>query len=173
MKRDPSPPHSRTSHGARCARQHPTFATALDATRHTPIPARFATALAIVTPLCRRARLPAVVGLLAAGVIFGPYCLPVAPKSGQVAHFFAEIGKLLLVVFAGLEIDLVLFNQTWAGPPGSERSPSLSHSERVSWAASRDTSGSGTADRLLVDLLKLHRSLNDDTHPENLLRWAP
>jgi Kef-type K+ transport system membrane component KefB len=65
-----------------------------------------------VPPLCRRARRPAVVGLLAAGVLFGPYGLQVAPKHSEVAHFFADLGKLLLMFFAGMEIDLVQFNRT-------------------------------------------------------------
>ncbi len=80
-----------------------------------PTLARFAIAmlvLFVVPPLCRRARLPAVVGLLAAGVLFGPYGLHVAPRHSEVAHFFAELGKLLLMFFAGMEIDLVQFNRT-------------------------------------------------------------
>ena len=56
-------------------------------------------------------RLPAVVGLLAAGIVFGPYCLNLAPKNGEVATFFADIGKLLLMFFAGLEIDLAQFHR--------------------------------------------------------------
>jgi Kef-type K+ transport system membrane component KefB len=82
---------------------------------HLPPLARFSIAmllLFVVPPLCRRVRLPAVVGLLAAGVIFGPYGLQVAPKHGEVAEFFAELGKLLLMFFAGLEIDLAQFNRT-------------------------------------------------------------
>lgn len=77
--------------------------------------ARFSIAMLIlftVPPLCRRWRLPAVVGLLAAGVLIGPHGLEVAPKHGEVAHFFAEIGKLLLMFFAGIEIDLVMFNRS-------------------------------------------------------------
>src|SRR5947208_3663267 len=77
--------------------------------------ARFSVAMLIlfvVPPLCRRVRLPAVVGLLAAGVLFGPYCLQMAPKNSEVAHFFAELGKLLLMFFAGLEIDLAQFRRT-------------------------------------------------------------
>jgi Na+:H+ antiporter len=61
--------------------------------------------------LCRRARLPAVVGLLAAGVLLGPNGLHVAPKHPEVANFFAEVGKLLLMFFAGLEIDLEQFRR--------------------------------------------------------------
>lgn len=85
----------------------------------TPLPilARFAIAMAViivVPALCRRVGLPAVVGLLAAGVLFGPYGLRVAPRHGEVAHFFADIGKLLLMFFAGLEIDLEQFRRTRA-----------------------------------------------------------
>jgi Kef-type K+ transport system membrane component KefB len=82
-------------------------------TRLPPL-ARFAIALIIflLTPaLCQRIRLPAVVGLLAAGVIFGPSGLHIAPKHSEVAHFFAEIGKLLLMFFAGLEIDISQFQR--------------------------------------------------------------
>jgi Kef-type K+ transport system membrane component KefB len=82
---------------------------------YLPPLARFAVAMLVlfaVPPLCRRYRLPAVVGLLAAGVIFGPYCLQCAPKHSEVADFFAELGKLLLMFFAGMEIDLVQFNRT-------------------------------------------------------------
>src|SRR5262245_57000116 len=82
---------------------------------HLPPLARFSIAMLIlftVPPLCRRVRLPAVVGLLAAGVVVGPFGLGVAPKHGEVAHFFAELGKLLLMFFAGMEIDLVQFNRT-------------------------------------------------------------
>jgi len=85
-----------------------------EAMTHLPPLARFAIALIIflTTPaLCQRVRLPAVVGLLAAGVIFGPSGLHVAPKHSEVAHFFAEIGKLLLMFFAGLEIDLTQFQR--------------------------------------------------------------
>jgi Kef-type K+ transport system membrane component KefB len=77
--------------------------------------ARFSVAMLIlftIPPLCRRVRLPAVVGLLAAGVLVGPYGLQIAPKHGEVAHFFAELGKLLLMFFAGMEIDLTQFNRT-------------------------------------------------------------
>lgn len=87
----------------------------LEPLHRLPPLARFSVAMLIlftVPPLCRRARLPAVVGFLAAGVLVGPHCLEVAPKHGEVAHFFAELGKLLLMFFAGMEIDLVMFNRT-------------------------------------------------------------
>jgi Kef-type K+ transport system membrane component KefB len=49
---------------------------------------------------------------MAAGVLVGPYGLQLAPRHGEVVEFFAEIGKLLLMFFAGMEIDLVQFNRT-------------------------------------------------------------
>src|SRR6476469_8560047 len=88
-----------------------------DFTQLTELPplARFSVAMLIlfvIPPLCRRVRLPAVVGLMAAGVLIGPFGLQLAPKHGEVAYFFAELGKLLLMFFAGMEIDLVQFNRT-------------------------------------------------------------
>jgi Kef-type K+ transport system membrane component KefB len=79
---------------------------------HLPLLARFAIALLLflnIPPLCKRIRLPAAVGLLLAGVVLGPSGLHIAPEHGEVAHFFADIGKLLLMFFAGLEIDLDQF----------------------------------------------------------------
>lgn len=76
--------------------------------------ARFALALLILLTmpaLCRRVRLPAVVGLLAAGVVLGPNGMGFAPRHSEVAHFFADVGKLLLMFFAGLEIDLTQFRR--------------------------------------------------------------
>jgi Kef-type K+ transport system membrane component KefB len=80
-----------------------------------PLLVRFALILAIfllIPPLCRRVRLPAVVGLLLAGVALGPSGLHTLPNAAPVAEFFGEIGKLLLMFFAGLEIDLSQFKRT-------------------------------------------------------------
>jgi len=79
-----------------------------------PTLAKFALGMAIIVgvpPLSRRIHLPAVVGLLLSGVILGPYCLGIMSKNTPIASFFAELGKLLLMFFAGLEIDLALFLQ--------------------------------------------------------------
>lgn len=82
----------------------------------TPLPllARFAllmTVLLAVPALCKRAGLPAVVGFLAAGIVFGPHGLRAGPEHNEVAEYVAEIGKLLLMFFAGLEIDLAQFRR--------------------------------------------------------------
>jgi Kef-type K+ transport system membrane component KefB len=84
---------------------------------HLPLLVRFALVLAIlllVPPFCRRLRVPPGVGLLLAGVALGPSGLHTLPKAAPVAEFFAEIGKLLLMFFAGLEIDLSQFRRTGA-----------------------------------------------------------
>jgi Kef-type K+ transport system membrane component KefB len=79
-----------------------------------PTLAQFALAMAIIVGvprLSRRVRLPAVVGLLLSGVVIGPHCLGVVGEHAPVADFFAEIGKLLLMFGAGLEINLALFRK--------------------------------------------------------------
>jgi Kef-type K+ transport system membrane component KefB len=79
-----------------------------------PTLARFAILMAliiIVPQLSRRIRLPSVVGLLLSGVVLGPHVLGVAPAHHPVADFFAELGMLLLMFFAGAEINLPLFQQ--------------------------------------------------------------
>src|SRR5580698_4851461 len=67
--------------------------------------------LVVVPRLCRRWRVPEVVGLLLAGVIIGPPVLAVFGQERPIAEFFADLGKLLLMFFAGLEIDLALFRK--------------------------------------------------------------
>jgi Kef-type K+ transport system membrane component KefB len=79
-----------------------------------PALAKFAIGMAIIVcvpPLCRRARLPSVVGLFLAGIVVGPHGLSMLGKHAPVADFFGDLGKLLLMFFAGLETDLVLFRK--------------------------------------------------------------
>ena len=80
----------------------------------TPSLAKFALGMAIIVgipPLSRRVRLPAVVGLLLSGVVLGPHVLGFFGEHAPIADFFAELGKLLLMFFAGLEIDIVQFRR--------------------------------------------------------------
>ncbi|WP_413993549.1 cation:proton antiporter [Labrys okinawensis] len=56
-----------------------------------------------------RLRMPDCVGYILLGVLIGPHMLGVLPEHAQVANFFAELGKLLLMFFVGLEIDLNQF----------------------------------------------------------------
>ncbi len=79
-----------------------------------PILAKFAIGLALIVcvpMLSRKVRLPAVVGLLLSGVVVGPYGLDVIGENRPIADFLAELGKLLLMFFAGLEIDLARFGE--------------------------------------------------------------
>jgi Kef-type K+ transport system membrane component KefB len=79
-----------------------------------PTLAKFAVGMAIIVGvprLSRRVRLPAVVGLLLAGVVIGPHFLGLFGEHAPIADFFAEIGKLLLMFSAGLEINLELFRK--------------------------------------------------------------
>lgn len=79
-----------------------------------PMMAKFAIfmALIVVVPkVSRRARIPSPVGLLLSGVIIGPHMLDVFPHNHPIAGFFSDLGMLLLMFFAGLEINLTLFRQ--------------------------------------------------------------
>ena len=75
---------------------------------------KFALGMAVifgVSALSRRVGIPAVVGLLFSGVVLGPHVLSVFGEQRPIADFFADLGKLLLMFFAGLEIDLALFRR--------------------------------------------------------------
>jgi len=79
-----------------------------------PLLVKFAVALGVfivVPQLFRRVHLPAVVSLLLAGVVIGPYGLEFFGKSRPIIDFFSELGKILLMFMAGLEIDLALFKR--------------------------------------------------------------
>lgn len=80
-----------------------------------PVVERFAiimVAILVVPSQCQRIRLPAVVGLVGVGVLIGPHGLQVGPNHYEVVSFFADLGKLMLMFFAGLEIDLEQFLRT-------------------------------------------------------------
>ena len=79
-----------------------------------PVLAKFALGMVMIVAiprLCRRLHVPAAVGLLLGGVIIGPYVLGFFGTDRPIADFMAELGKLLLMFFAGLEIDLALFRR--------------------------------------------------------------
>lgn len=76
--------------------------------------AKFAVGMAIIVcvpGLSRLVRLPAVVGLLLSGIVIGPHGLNLIGPDHPIVDFLAELGKLLLMFCAGLEIDLALFRQ--------------------------------------------------------------
>lgn len=79
-----------------------------------PVLAKFALGMVMIVAIprvCRRLHVPAVVGLLLGGVIIGPYVLGFFGTDRPIADFLAELGKLLLMFFAGMEIDLALFRR--------------------------------------------------------------
>jgi len=79
-----------------------------------PVLAKFAVGmvmLVVIPRLSRQVHIPATVGLLLGGVVAGPYVLDIFGTDRPIADFLAELGKLLLMFFAGLEINLGLFRR--------------------------------------------------------------
>ena len=86
-----------------------------------PTLASFAVCMMLIVSiprLSRRVHLPEAVGLLVAGMLFGPHVLDIFSHEHPVLKFFAEVGALLLMFFAGLELDLTLFRQKIFGALG-------------------------------------------------------
>lgn len=70
-------------------------------------------AIVLVTPpIFERLKLPGLVGLLVAGVIFGSSGLGWLQHETETMKLLSEIGKIYLMFVAGLEIDLDQFQQT-------------------------------------------------------------
>src|SRR3954453_16369309 len=79
-----------------------------------PLMAKFAIGMALIVGiplLFQRIKLPGVVGLLLGGIVFGPHGIEVFGPHPAVADFFSDLGKLLLMFFAGLEIDLAVLQR--------------------------------------------------------------
>src|SRR5262249_1048209 len=68
-------------------------------------------AIFVIPHLSRPLNLPSLVGLLFARILLGPHVLDIFGKERPIADFMAELGKLLLMFYAGLEVDLTLFRQ--------------------------------------------------------------
>jgi len=86
----------------------------LDFLAHLPLLTSFALTLmlTLVLPsLMERFRLPRPVGYILAGIILGPNMLSILNPDGKVVSFFAELGKLLLMFFAGFEVNIAQFNK--------------------------------------------------------------
>ena len=71
--------------------------------------AAVATLVLLVPIVARRLRLPDCVGYIAGGILLGPFVLGILPQHGEIAEFFAELGKLLLMFFVGMEVDIRQF----------------------------------------------------------------
>jgi len=79
-----------------------------------PLIGRFAIiyGLIVLLPkLAERFSLPGVVGLIAGGIVLGPEFLGLVSPKGGAVELFAELGKLLLMFFAGYEVDLEQFRR--------------------------------------------------------------
>lgn len=63
-----------------------------------------ATIIVVVPLVCQRLRIPYIIGLIAAGVVLGPYAAGVLAPGGSF-EFFGDIGILYLMFLAGVEID--------------------------------------------------------------------
>lgn len=77
--------------------------------------AKFAIIIAIIVgvpALARCLNVPELIALLVFGVLLGPHVLGVYGTNHPIVQFFAELGKLMLMFTAGLEIDIKLFRQT-------------------------------------------------------------
>ncbi len=66
----------------------------------------------IIPPIFERFKLPGLVGLLAAGIVFGSSGLGWLDPTADTMKLLSEIGKIYLMFAAGLEIDLALFQKT-------------------------------------------------------------
>ena len=66
---------------------------------------------AAVPPLIRRCGLPDLVGLLAAGVLVGPYGLDWVESGSETVQLLSDLGAVYLLFTMGLEIDLEEFNR--------------------------------------------------------------
>ncbi|MBE9060637.1 cation:proton antiporter [cf. Phormidesmis sp. LEGE 11477] len=66
----------------------------------------------IIPPIFERLKLPGLVGLIAAGIVFGSSALGWLDPASETMKLLSEIGKIYLMFVAGLEIDLALFQKT-------------------------------------------------------------
>ena len=66
----------------------------------------------IMPRVMERLKLPGLVGLIIGGLILGPNGLGVIAEDSSVMHFLADVGMLLVMFFAGLEIDIEKFVKT-------------------------------------------------------------
>lgn len=65
-----------------------------------------------IPPIFERLRLPGLVGLLIAGVLFGPNGLQLLDAKNDAIILLSDVGKIYLMFVAGLEIDLNEFRKT-------------------------------------------------------------
>jgi Kef-type K+ transport system membrane component KefB len=67
------------------------------------------TVVLVIPSVSRKCSLPPVVGLIVTGILCGPHVFGLMRHTAPALAVFAEMGRLLLLFYAGLEIDLALF----------------------------------------------------------------
>ncbi len=81
---------------------------------HDPLPV-FVLVMMFILFLPRifeRFKIPGLVGLIISGIILGPQMLNIITPDGPIIKFLADVGKLMVMFFAGLEIDMIQFKRT-------------------------------------------------------------
>jgi len=63
--------------------------------------------------LLEKIKLPGILGLLIGGLLLGPSMLGILTPGEGVISFLADVGKLMVMFFAGLEIDFDRFITNW------------------------------------------------------------
>jgi Kef-type K+ transport system membrane component KefB len=67
----------------------------------------------LLPKLTEKLKLPGIFGLLMGGFILGPNLLGIITPGEGIMSFLADVGKLMVMFFAGLEIDFDEFLKSW------------------------------------------------------------
>lgn len=65
----------------------------------------------LIPPLFERLLLPGALGLILGGVAIGPFALGIIDPESDAIELFSSLGRVFLMFFAGLEVDLRVFQQ--------------------------------------------------------------
>ena len=68
------------------------------------------TAILVIPMVCRKIRIPSIVGFIIAGIIVGPYGFEILP-SVHTIQTLGKIGMLYIMLQAGIEVDINDFRQ--------------------------------------------------------------
>jgi len=71
-----------------------------------------------VPRLFERLGLPGLIGLVLGGILLGPFGLGIATADRELTAFLSGMGKLMVMFFAGMEIDLEEFYKRWRSALG-------------------------------------------------------
>jgi len=65
----------------------------------------------VFPPLCEKIGIPAIVGLVGAGIILGPHVMNIGAPATSASQTLYSLGKLFLLFLVGLEMDVDEFQQ--------------------------------------------------------------